>query len=865
MKALVALENNMPETTGALGLIMGGGTDWVGMSVGMVLFGQAMMAFQNVTTGLNPESIETAVTAAEMLTKMEEGMPETTGVVGLVLGGSTDWAGMSAGLVLFGGAMLAFQTETEGLKQETIQNAQAAADILFTLEEKMPKTLGFKGLFTGGKSDWDGFGEGLVSFGEAMQKFQTATFAINSEKIANAAAAADMLFTLEEKMPKTLGFKGLFTGGNTDWDGMTEGLPKFGKAMQDFQTATYMIESSRLESASAAADILFALEEKMPKTLGFKGLFTGGDTDWDSMSEGLPKFGGAMKAFQDSVSDVEPSAIETATTAASILVALETTMPKTTGIKGWFTGGDTDWDGMSKGLTLFGEAISAFQDSVISVNLETVQNGVSAADELIGLSSRMPEGSSFVNLFSGKTMSMSEFATNMGGLGDAIADFSTSVADVSSTNVYKASTSIGYLITAVEGGIPKGTNASSFSKAIKTLGTGLEDFSNSAGIINTSKIATARTSIRSLMNLAKDLASVNTTAVTQFSTAMTNVAKTGIDGFLTTFSNAGTKANTAVSDMINKMKSTVAGQTPALQSAFKTLATQSVSGFNSSQSAFNTAGATSIKKIIAGINASKSQIPALMKSIGADSASALKSSEASFRANGSAAITAFANGISASSYLAKSAASTGSYGAYSALNSRTGSYYGVGQYAFSGFVNGMGSMYYSVVNQAAYIARAAVNSAKNALVIRSPSRAFYELGDLSVQGFVNAFADGVATSYAAGSSIANNAKEGLQRSLNALSNDTDYELVISPILDTTNMDRVLSNYNGYAGVTASMASRTIESNRANAYQEASAHSSVETNNNSTQITIEHMEVRDDNDINKIAAQLDRLSVRNSRR
>ena len=123
----------------------------------------------------------------------------------------------------------------------------------------------------------------------------------------------------------------------------------------------------------------------------------------------------------------------------------------------------------------------------------------------------------------------------------------------------------------------------------------------------------------------------------------------------------------------------------------------------------------------------------------------------------------------------------------------------------------------------------------------------------------------MATSYAAGSSIANNAKEGLQRSLNALSNDTDYELVISPILDTTNMDRVLSNYNGYAGVTASMASRTIESNRANAYQEASAHSSVETNNNSTQITIEHMEVRDDNDINKIAAQLDRLSVRNSRR
>ena len=881
---LVGLENNMPETTGALGLIMGGGTDWVGMSSGMVLFGQAMMAFQNVTTGLNPESIETAVTAAEMLTKMEEGMPETTGVVGLVLGGSTDWAGMSAGLVLFGGAMLAFQneteglkqetienaataaemltkmeegmpkttgviglftggdtdwegmsaglvlfgaammdfqTKTEGLKQETIQNAQAAADILFTLEEKMPKTLGFKGLFTGGKSDWDGFGEGLVSFGEAMQKFQTATFSINPEKITNAAAAADILFTLEEKMPKTLGFKGLFTGGATDWDGMTEGLPKFGKAMQDFQTATYMIESSRLESASAAADILFALEEKMPKTLGFKGLFTGGNTDWDGMSEGLPKFGGAMKAFQDSVSDVEPSAIETATTAASILVALETTMPKTTGIKGWFTGGDTDWDGMSKGLTLFGEAISAFQDSVISVSLEAVQNGVSAADELIGLSSRMPEGSSFVNLFSGKTMSMSEFATNMGGLGDAIADFSTSVADVSSTNVYKASTSIGYLITAVEGGIPKGTNASSFSKAIKTLGTGLEDFSNSAGIINTSKIATARTSIRGLMNLAKDLASVNTTAVTQFSTAMTNVAETGIDGFLTTFSNAGTEANTAVSDMINKMKSTVVVQTPALQSAFKTL--------------------------------------------GADSASALKSSEASFRANGSAAITAFANGISASSYLAKSAASTGSYGAYSALNSRTGSYYGVGQYAFSGFVNGMGSMYRSVVNQAAYIARAAVNSAKNALVIRSPSRAFYELGDLSVQGFVNAFADGVATSYAAGSSIANNAKEGLQRSLNALSNDTDYELVISPILDTTNMDRVLSNYNGYAGVTASMASRTIESNRANAYQEASAHSSVETNNNSTQITIEHMEVRDDNDINKIAAQLDRLSVRNSRR
>ena len=117
-----------------------------------------------------------------------------------------------------------------------------------------------------------------------------------------------------------------------------------------------------------------------------------------------------------------------------------------------------------------------------------------------------------------------------------------------------------------------------------------------------------------------------------------------------------------------------------------------------------------------------------------------------------------------------------------------------------GFANGIDENTFRAEARAKAMAEAALRAARKALKVKSPSRAFYEVGDYAGQGFVNALVDYATKTYKAGTEMANAAKTGLSdaigRITDAVNGNIDTQPTIRPVLDLTNIQNGADALNG---------------------------------------------------------------------
>ena len=110
----------------------------------------------------------------------------------------------------------------------------------------------------------------------------------------------------------------------------------------------------------------------------------------------------------------------------------------------------------------------------------------------------------------------------------------------------------------------------------------------------------------------------------------------------------------------------------------------------------------------------------------------------------------------------------------------------------NGFANGISENTFKAEAKARAMAQAALAAAKAALKEKSPSRAFYEIGDFAVQGFANALHDGNNTAYRSGYTMAELAKDGLSKAIRNVSDiinsDIDSQPTIRPVLDLSDVE-----------------------------------------------------------------------------
>ena len=114
-------------------------------------------------------------------------------------------------------------------------------------------------------------------------------------------------------------------------------------------------------------------------------------------------------------------------------------------------------------------------------------------------------------------------------------------------------------------------------------------------------------------------------------------------------------------------------------------------------------------------------------------------------------------------------------------------------YCVSGFTNALKSTDSNVkVYAAGYaIGKKAVEGAKAGVDAHSPSREFYNIGNWSVQGLVNALYDLGSNAFNAGKDLGDQAKNGLSRAISKVTDliegNVDAQPTIRPVLDLSNI------------------------------------------------------------------------------
>lgn len=243
----------------------------------------------------------------------------------------------------------------------------------------------------------------------------------------------------------------------------------------------------------------------------------------------------------------------------------------------------------------------------------------------------------------------------------------------------------------------------------------------------------------------------------------------GIGGFFGAASQKGTEIATSVGDGV----ATLAGN----------LRTKASDGMNALVSAIQSKMGTA-----------KSKAEAVKTSV----VNGFNTLASGMRSKASEGVNAFVGAISSGAGRASSAAASLCQAAKNGLSNLWGSFRSVGSDAVSGFINGLTSRVGQIASAAANMVSTAINAARARADSHSPSRVFMAIGGDTGEGYAIGIVNSISTVSKAASSMAEAGIDSFNDSLRAMSFDmddlieTDYNPVITPVIDPTSFDSDLS-------------------------------------------------------------------------
>lgn len=637
---------------------------------------------------------------------------------------------------------------------------------------------GLTSWLTGGSS-LSKFGEELVPFGEAMRDFSLAIGNMDGEIVANAATAGKALAEMAATIPNTGGLVSFFAGEN-DMTAFGKQLVPFGEAMRQFGDAITGLDANAVTEAAIAGKAMAEMATTIPNSGGVVGFFAG-ENDMGEFGKQLVPFGEAMKAFGDAVRGLEADAIVNSATAGKALVELADTVPNTGGVVAFFTG-NNDVDTFGEKLVPFGEAMKAYSEAIMGMDSAAITNSATAGKALVELANTIPNTGGLVSWFTGDN--------DLGGFGDSLVQF----------------------------------------------GSGIKSYSDSISGIDTGIMSSVITQVNRLVEMAKGMAELDTSGMSGFSTALTQLGNNGIDSFINAFTDASGRVTSAATSMLTTFINAANAQKSNMTSTFTTMMQAVLTTLTNYQTQFNTAGSTLMTKFITGIKSQDGNTKTAITNIISGCVTAINNKQTQFNTAGANLMIKFIAGIKSKDYETRNAfvnilsscltaiankypefqnagmqcmikfiagikekaeevktAFTGNLNAsVTAIRDYHDQFKQAGAYLVEGFADGISENTYRAEAKARAMARAAAEAAEDELDEHSPSRVGYHIGDFFGLGFVNAIGTYAVKAYNASADMAKSAKTGLGNAIakvkDMIDNGVDTQPMIRPILDLSDIE-----------------------------------------------------------------------------
>lgn len=637
---------------------------------------------------------------------------------------------------------------------------------------------GLTSWLTGGSS-LSKFGEELVPFGEAMRDFSLAIGNMDGEIVANAATAGKALAEMAATIPNTGGLVSFFAGEN-DMTAFGKQLVPFGEAMRQFGDAITGLDANAVTEAAIAGKAMAEMATTIPNSGGVVGFFAG-ENDMGEFGKQLVPFGEAMKAFGDAVRGLEADAIVNSATAGKALVELADTVPNTGGVVAFFTG-NNDVDTFGEKLVPFGEAMKAYSEAIMGMDSAAITNSATAGKALVELANTIPNTGGLVSWFTGDN-DLGSFGDSLVQFGSGIKSYSDSISGIDTGIMSSVITQVNRLVEMAKGMAELDTSGmSGFSTALTQLGNnGIDSFIN-AFTDASGRVTSAATSMLTTFINAANAQKSN----------MTSTFTTMMQAVLTTLTNYQTQFNTAGSTLMTKFITGIKSQDGNTKTAITNIISGCVTAINNKQTQFNTAGANLMIKLIAGIKSKDYETRNAFVNILSSCLTAIANKYPEFQNAGMQCMIKFIAGIKEKAEEVKTAFTGNLNASVTAIRDYHDQFKQAGAYLVEGFADGISENTYRAEAKARAMARAAAEAAEDELDEHSPSRVGYHIGDFFGLGFVNAIGTYAVKAYNASADMAKSAKTGLGNAIakvkDMIDNGVDTQPMIRPILDLSDIE-----------------------------------------------------------------------------
>lgn len=288
LKALVEISKMVGEEGGVLQNIVGSSALADEMfAENIKRLGKALRAFAEMTSGMNSESVMTAVNIASSITDVAKNIEPAGGLLQTIFGSNqSGFREFNTNLVGLGSGIRAFADQVSGIPTDGIEPSIRAASCLVRISNMLAAEGGLEGFLFGGHAEaLSKFSVNIMHLGRGIKIFCNQVSGIDGSGIDVAVIATRKLVDISNSLEKSGGVAGFWFGDKADaFRQFSSNLEVLGEAIASFAQSV-----GGIGSASTLIFISSALNN-----------FSASIPNWVSQSDPLITMGNRLTQFGES-------------------------------------------------------------------------------------------------------------------------------------------------------------------------------------------------------------------------------------------------------------------------------------------------------------------------------------------------------------------------------------------------------------------------------------------------------------------------------------------------------------------------------------------------------------------------------------
>ncbi len=310
-KSLSEMANNLPKS-GGLAQIFTGEGNLLQFAQQLTPFGEALVSYGNIVTGINSEAIQASVSAAQGLSDLANALPKTGGLA-QVFTGEGNILEFAQQLPAFGLALKLYGAVVSGIDAGSIQASAQAAQGLVDVYNSLAPSGGLVQWFTG-EQDFSSFATNVALLGVALATYGASVANLQSEKIQASVQAAQAIAEVQNSLGKEGGVAGWWEGGGSEaLSGFASALGTLGDGIKNYGNAvsqgSFENVQASIDAVQRVKDVLQNMNDfnnegiiKFTNTIGNLGDF-GLSTFNEALGQAAGGVAGSMQSLADAISN----------------------------------------------------------------------------------------------------------------------------------------------------------------------------------------------------------------------------------------------------------------------------------------------------------------------------------------------------------------------------------------------------------------------------------------------------------------------------------------------------------------------------------------------------------------------------------